>query len=217
MELEGHDKPFGSLESLFGSKKVARQHAAGCAVDYFKAQGLWPEEFSKVGGIRKKNPASAAPVAVSSSSPKPSTASSSPGPSSAPQQCAALAVLLNLGTPEWRFMLANPVVPDMHTVSCYFKNGGAHAGPIGEVRNIFGRKKAKEECARLTLQYLTELKEKREAVGRRMMAGIAGAEGVAGVAVGKAMDGEEGMAGRHGELESGDEDELDTFEDAMEH
>lgn len=89
--------------------------------------------------------------------------------------------MLNLGTPEWCFTHEDPAVPDIHTVFCSFKNSGGHEGPIGEVRNIFGKKKAKEECARLTLQYLTELKEKREEFGRRMMAGINRGVGVAGL------------------------------------
>jgi hypothetical protein len=219
MEIEGHEKPFGSLEDLFGSKKAARQHAAGCAVDLFKSQGSWAEEFTDVGGIKKKKLASAVPVAVSSSSPdgrKASTASSSSSFSSATQQVASLAIMLNLGTPEWRFTHEDSSVPDIHTVSCYFKDGGAHEGPIGEVRNIFGKKKAKEECARLTMQYLTDLKNRREEIGRRMMAGISGGAEVADVAVGKAMDGEEDMARKQVSHEF-DDDDLDIYEDAMEH
>ncbi|UPX13096.1 uncharacterized protein EKO05_0003623 [Ascochyta rabiei] len=215
MEIEGHPAPFGSLDSLFGSKKIARQHAAGCAVSHFKDEGLWPEEFTDVGGIKKRKVAPTNATSSSLNERKASVASSSPGSGSATQQVASLSVLLNLGTPEWRYMNESPAVPDIHTVSCYFKNGGAHEGPIGEVRNIFGKKRAKEECARLTLQYLTQLKEKREEVGRRLMAGIAGGEGVAGVAVGKAMDGEKKGADRN-VMEDLD-DELDIYEDAMEH
>ncbi|XPS79782.1 hypothetical protein M3J09_011754 [Ascochyta lentis] len=214
MDIEGHPTPFGSLDSLFGSKKTARQHAASCAVSHFKSQGLWPEEYSGVGGIKKRKPAPANDTSSSLDERKASVASSSPGSGSATQQVASLAVLLNLGTPEWRFTHENPTVPDIHTVSCYFKNGGAHEGPIGEVRNIFGKKRAKDECARLTLQYLSELREKREEVGRRMMAGIVGGEHVANVAVGKAVDSEASMA--DGEVMREMKDELDVYEDAME-
>ncbi|KAJ4330491.1 hypothetical protein N0V95_010047 [Ascochyta clinopodiicola] len=215
MEIEGHPAPYGSLDSLFGSKKIARQHAAGCAVSYFKDQGLWPEAFTDVGGIKKRKavPTNASPSSLDER--KLSVTSNSPGSGSATQQVATLSVLLNLGAPEWRYTNENPAIPDIHTVSCYFKNGGAHEGPIGEVRNIFGKKKAKEECARLTLQYLTLLREKREELGRRLMAGIGGGEGVMGGAVGGAGGDRETLVG--GDVMRELDEELDIYEDAMEH
>jgi hypothetical protein len=63
-------------------------------------------------------------------------------------------------------------------------------GPIGEVRNIHGKKKAKEECARLTLEYLKEVRDRRVAYGKEMMAGIGEAEGVVAAAAGRAVEGE---------------------------
>lgn len=217
MELEGHPNPFGSLDAIFGSKKAARQNAAGCAVAYFKSRDQWPKDFTNVGGIKKRKPGPTAPT-LSSANGQQTTAPSSTGAVSATQQVATLAIQLNLGTPEWRFTHEDPSAPDIHSVSCFFKDGGAHAGPMGEVRNIFGKKKAKEECARLTLQYLAEVKKKREDVARQLMAGIAGGDGVVDVGVGMAMDGEEGVKERLGAGMGMDEadDELDIFEDAME-
>ncbi len=142
---------------------------------------------------------------------------STSGAASATSQVAALAHLLSLNTPEYRFEHANPSVPDMHTVSCYFKNGGAHEGPIGEVRNVFGKKKAKEECARLVLRYLNEVKRQREDFATRLVAGIAGGAGVASVGVGMAMDGEEGVARRVAAFRHASDDEFDIYEDIMEH
>ena len=49
------------------------------------------------------------------------------------------------------------------------------------MRNIYGRKKAKEECARLTLEYLTQVKEERLRYGMSVMRGVLGSEGVEGV------------------------------------
>lgn len=125
---------------------------------------------------------------------------------------------LSLGTPEYRFTLSNPEVPDIHTVSCYFKDGGVHGGPVGEVRNVYGKKKAKEECARLTLQYLSELKKQREDVAARLIASIAGGAGVASAGVGMAMDGEERFAGNQAsKMAAGSDDELDVYEDTTEY
>ncbi|KAF2623034.1 hypothetical protein BU25DRAFT_494675 [Macroventuria anomochaeta] len=196
LEIEGHDQPFGSQDALFGSKKLARQYAASCAVFHFKSQGLWPEEFTNVGGIRKRKPAANNSPSPCADGRKANVASSTGGASAA-SQAAALAHLLNLNTPEYRYTHEKPSVPDVHTVSCFFRNGGAHEGPIGEVRNVFGKKKAKEECARLTLGYLTEVKRQREEVAARLMVGIAGG---AGVVKKKVSD-----------------DELDIYKDDMEH
>lgn len=219
MEIEGHDQAFSSLDALFGSKKAARQHAAGCAVAHFKAKGLWPQDFSDVGGIKKRKIAVVNSPSPSADSRNSSTASptTTAGGTSATSQVAALAHLLSLNTPEYRFSYENPSVPDLHTVSCYFKNGGAHEGPHGQVRNVFGKKKAKEECARLTLQYLNEVKSQREAIAARLVAGIAGGAGVASVGVGIAMDGEEGVSRRMAKVKDWSDDELDIYEDAMEH
>jgi hypothetical protein len=215
-EIEGHDQPFGSLDAPFGSKKAARQHAASCAVAHFKAAGTWPDEFTDVGGIKKRKSAVASPPSGSIDGHKASVASTSTtGGASATSQVAALAHLLSLSTPEYRFTYADPSISDVHTVSCFFKNGGAHEGPIGEVRNIFGKKNAKNECARKTLQYLTNLKSEREDVANRLIAGIQGGAGIASVGVGMAMDGEENIAKKM-EKEISDDD-LDMYEDAMEH
>ncbi|KAF1355963.1 hypothetical protein EJ07DRAFT_130073 [Lizonia empirigonia] len=207
MEIEGHPAPFSSLDSQFNSKKAARQHAAGCAVTYFKAQGLWPSTYTDGGGIKKRKSAPSHTDPSSPSTPQPSTTPSPSGSSSATQQVAALAATLNLGTPEWRFSHADPAAPELHTVGCYFRDGGAHEGPLGEVRNVFGKKRAKEECARLTLEYLTRLREDREEMARSMMAGFGGLTGVPRAAVG------EGVGGQ-GDVGSEDE-EVDVFEDAM--
>ncbi|KAJ4375476.1 hypothetical protein N0V86_007007 [Didymella sp. IMI 355093] len=212
-EIEGHDQPFGSLDAPFGSKKAAHQHAASCAVAHFKAAGTWPDEFTEVGGIKKRKSAVASPASGSVDGRTASVALT--GGASATSQVAALAHLLSLSTPEYRFTSPDPSISDVHTVSCFFKNGGAHEGPIGEVRNIFGKKNAKNECARKTLQYLTSLKSEREAIANRLIAGIQGGAGIASVGVGMAMDGEENIAKKM-EKETSDDD-MDTYEDAMEH
>jgi hypothetical protein len=138
-----------------------------------------------VGGIRKKKSAAATPqqIKLPSRIPPPSGPTSST-PSTAPvkppspavsytSQVAELAAALSLPPPEY---IDTPCAdaPDFHSVECVFRNGEPHAGPHGEVRNIFGRKKAKEECARLTLAVLEEVRREREAVAERMLAELAG-------------------------------------------
>ena len=60
-------------------------------------------------------------------------------------------------------------------MACFFRNAGKHEGPIGEVRNVFGKKKAKEECARLTVEYLGRVRDGRVEAGMRLVKG--GGEG----------------------------------------
>lgn len=122
--------------------------------------------------------------------------------------------MLGLSSPEYRPTYIDPSAPDMHTIACFFKDGGAHEGPIGEVRNIFGKKNARNECARKTLQYLTDLKNQREAIANSLIQGIDGAKGIEIVGVRMAMNSEERVAVKVDE--GGSEDELDDFADAME-
>ncbi|KAI4640354.1 hypothetical protein J4E93_008560 [Alternaria ventricosa] len=193
IEEEGKSQQFGSISNLFSSKKAARQDAARHAVEHFKALGTWPTDDTAVGGIRKRKKASPIdPDTVSispldnSSSPSPTPIQSTtptpapPGTPSYASRVATLAVTLALPTPEWNYT-PHPSDPTFHSVCCFFKGAGQHEGPIGEVRNIHGKKKAKEECARLTLEYLTRVKEERLRYGISVMRGVLGSEGVEGV------------------------------------
>ena len=139
---------FGSINNLFSSKKAARRDAARHAVEYFKSIGTWPEDVTLVGGIKKKKAQPSIPDMVSISEPDlvpslASTSTASPGTKSYAQQVASLAVILALPTPEWQYT-SHPEDPNFHTVTCFFRGAGPHEGPIGEVRNIYGKKKAKE-------------------------------------------------------------------------
>jgi hypothetical protein len=203
---------FGSLDSHYTSKKRARQEAARVAVEHFKSQGTWPSAFSEVGGIKKKKKTQPSDdLELLTPATKPASESTSYA-----QQVARLAIMLSLGTPEWRFT-PSPLDRDFHTVACYFAGGGEHAGPIGEVRNVFGKKKAKEESARLTLDYLNELHAHRINFGKLMMEGIVGADEVVQGAAGKAVEGEREAVEARASASEGSEGEVDEgFEDAVE-
>ena len=203
IEDESGAQQFGSISNLFSSKKAARQDAARHAVDHFKALGTWPPDDTAVGGIRKRKkgpPIDPENVSISpldgSSSPSTTPIQATtptpapPGTPSYASRVATPAVTLALPTPEWNYT-PHPSDPTFHSVCCFFKGAGQHEGPIGEVRNIYGRKKAKEECARLTLEYLVQVKEERLRYGMSVMRGVLGSEGVEGVI--------EGGLGRDGE------------------
>jgi hypothetical protein len=225
--LEGFPNPFSSKEAYFSNKKAARQDAARHVVEYFKANGQWPDTFSDVGGIKKKKvvqppqPSGARPSSSASIDAGAGADTSSTG--SYAQQVVTLASQLGLNTPSWNYVTEDSA-SGFHTVTCSFKDGGALEGPLGEVRHIYGKKKAKEECARLTLEYLRIEKEKRMSYGRKMMEGVVGGEGAASVAVGQPIGGsreiEKAVLRRAGEVGESSglktDEEEDDFEDAVE-
>ncbi|KAF2737178.1 hypothetical protein EJ04DRAFT_461718 [Polyplosphaeria fusca] len=167
LTLDDLDLSFGSTSSTFASKKEARQAAAGSAIEHFKAAGTWPESSTDGGGIRKKKKTTDGPKAASTS--LSSEDSSSSGPSYA-HKVTQLAIVLGFPAPEYRYeQNANPNAANFYKCACFFRNEGAHAGPIGETAHVFGKKNAKETCAELVLSYLEKVKEERLAFGRMMM------------------------------------------------
>ncbi|KAF2681037.1 hypothetical protein K458DRAFT_310227 [Lentithecium fluviatile CBS 122367] len=184
--MDGYPDPYGSKETYFSSKKEARQAAARCVVEHFKANRQWPDSYSEMGGIKKKQKVvqTHSPSRVGSLSNANADATTRPGSPSGgsyAQQVASLATQLGLNTPTWNITSAEKA-PGFHSVTCSFTDGGALEGPFGEVQHIFGKKKAKEECARLTLEVLRKERERRMEYGRKMMEGI-----------GSEIDGEEGF------------------------
>jgi hypothetical protein len=198
---------FGSMnvQDMRSSKKAARQNAARLGVEYYKSRGLWPSldgEGGK-GGIRKKKVQA---TLSSVSAAPPSTTNSTT--STYASRVASLAVGLSFQPPEYRY--TDEGVPNFHTVACYFRGvGGEHEGPIGEVRHVFGKKKAKEECAKLVLEYLLQVKEK-----RLREFGIVGG-GDSGEGRGGQGEGDEGEDGDEFEDEETDDTD-EAFEDAIE-
>lgn len=73
------------------------------------------------------------------------------------------------------------------------------------MRHVFGKKKAKEECARLVLLYLEDLRDKREEAKRGLMAGTKGGEAIVGRALGKPATVEGAGGGKMEVEESGSE------------
>ncbi|KAH7080048.1 hypothetical protein BKA63DRAFT_233940 [Paraphoma chrysanthemicola] len=226
VKIDSHGRlpeSFGDLNILHSSKKIARQEAARHAVEYFRAQGLWPDSFTNAGGIKKKQkprldpPELLSPTASPQVSGQASVASSTPDASHA-QQAARLAVILSLPTPEWRYTPSS-IDRDFYTVQCFFNGAGPHQGPVGEVRNVFGKKKAKEECARLTLEYLREVHAHRLAYGQEMLKDISGVSDAVEGAFGKPTEGEKvaiAAAKQFIKEMEGDSDEEVEFEDAVE-
>lgn len=218
---------FGSKETTFPSKKAAQQHASKLAVQHLQSTGLWPETDSA--GIRKKKKNNT-----------PAQEHTDGGKENLPPSYAAratsLATQLHLGAPQYRWA-SKPKAPDFHDVAAFFPSaGGAGSseleGPVGQVRNVHGKKRAKEECAKLVVRVLEGVRERRErelrdvfgeggAGGRkgevRMMVDLKGMKGVEKGDDGVGKEREREMRGVGvGQDDGEDEYDDETFEDAVE-
>jgi hypothetical protein len=79
-------------------------------------------------------------------------------------------------------------------------------------------RRAKEECARLVLEYLSEEKKRREAIAAKLSAGVEEVAGVKDMGVGMMMNGKFYVGAKtESEHVMFDEDDLDIYEDAVEH
>lgn len=73
----------------------------------------------------------------------------------------AIARTLGLAAPEYRLTPTDPRAPAFWDVAAYFSQSLSHEGPVGEVKQVHGKKAAKEECAKRVLAYLKGEEQKR--------------------------------------------------------
>ncbi|KAL8853611.1 MAG: hypothetical protein Q9221_001597 [Calogaya cf. arnoldii] len=136
---------FGSATDPFSNKKAARNNAAKAAVQYLISLGeLNPDGSCKAkkkvklgGGPTVKVEAKGIEVKKDASY---------------ANRVNDLAPLLSLTCPTYRFTVTSAAAPNMFSGAAYFTGDALHhpslKGAIGEVRNVYGKKNAKEECAR---------------------------------------------------------------------
>ena len=173
---------FGSATNSFPTKKAARANAAREAMNYLIDQGLTNPDGTllsrkkvKLGtAVRvenkklevKKDATYAQRVNGKSSAPCAHDA----GPTSlivyflpsrsdlTPSNSAAdLCPILGLTPPTYRLSPSSASAPNILSGAAYFLNEPRFPDRYGEVRNIFGKKAAKEECARGVWEVLRDL------------------------------------------------------------
>ncbi|KAL8657793.1 MAG: hypothetical protein Q9226_001578 [Calogaya cf. arnoldii] len=136
---------FGSATDPFRNKKAARNNAAKAAVQYLISLGeLNPDGSCKA---KKKVKLGAGPtVKVEAKGIEVKK------DASYANRVNDLAPLLSLTCPTYRFTVTSAAAPNMFSGAAYFTGDALHLlslqGAIGEVRNVYGKKNAKEECAR---------------------------------------------------------------------
>lgn len=136
--IPARSEPFGSEFGSFPNKKAARASAAMEAMNFLIEQGLATSEGKDV-RVGKKSKEKLEAIQDSNVSSSCSFA----------QKVNELCPLLGLPLPLYRFgSSADAPVGNILSGAAYFPDNPLLSGPVGMVRNVFGKKTAKEECAR---------------------------------------------------------------------
>lgn len=146
------DQPFGSSATPFSSKKAARANSARLAVEYLIDKGeLNPDGSSKA---RKKIKLGAA-VRLKGKGLEVKRGSTYT------QKVNDAYGLLGLQAPQYVLAPASSLAPNILSGYASFPNEPGLPKEIGEVRNVFGKRSAKEEVAKGVWEVLQKLAEKR--------------------------------------------------------
>ncbi|KAL2059691.1 hypothetical protein ABVK25_000984 [Lepraria finkii] len=146
------DQPFGSKTETFPSKKAARSNCAREAVEHLiSEEQLNPDGSTKA--RKRAKPGTAGHIQDSGLEVKKGT--------SYTQKVQDICPLLGLTSPQYILAPASNLVPNILSGYASFPNQPGMPKEIGEVRNIFGKKNAKEEVAKGVWEVLQALAQKR--------------------------------------------------------
>ncbi|MCJ1378906.1 hypothetical protein MMC17_002005 [Xylographa soralifera] len=135
--------PFGGADVLFASKKAAKAHAAREAVQFLIRSG----ELEADGSVRKKRKKVGGGAVRAEEEGR-------QGEKSWGERVVDLCATLNLHLPTYRLAANDPIAPNIYSGAAHFESEPLLRAPVGEVRNVFGRKNAREECARGVVAFL---------------------------------------------------------------
>lgn len=151
-ELSFGSSTFGDQTRAYATKKAARAAAARAAIEHLEAQG---EDCSGRPTKRRKST---------------STEGSRDGSMNQDRQAPNYKSLVNeicirllITQPTWHFE-PHPAMPSYFSGGAFFLDPTVGAGAnemVGEVRNVLGKKKAKEESARAVYAFLVEVEQSR--------------------------------------------------------
>ena len=149
------DEPFGSPSVPFSSKKAARANAARLAIEHLIGNG----ELNPNGSPTKARKKTKLGAAVRSQG----MGLEVKRGSTYTQKVNDAYSLLGLQTPQYVLTAASDLAPSIFSGYASFPNEPGLPKEIGEVRNVFGKKNAKEEIAKGVWEVLRKLAEKRGA------------------------------------------------------
>ncbi|KAI9771174.1 MAG: hypothetical protein M1840_002525 [Geoglossum simile] len=140
--------PFGGRYSTFSNKKAAKTNAAREAVQWLtENNSMGPQ-----GPARKKRKSGAV-------MPESGTTVEINRVTNFTQKVNALCPKFGLSPPEYR-LSSDPRSESMYSGAAYFNDPILPSEPIGDVRNVYGKKKAKEEISKAVLAFLKEWAKK---------------------------------------------------------
>ncbi|KAF2458212.1 hypothetical protein BDY21DRAFT_363134 [Lineolata rhizophorae] len=143
-------EPYGSRFTPYRSKKLAKAGSARDAVIWLRAQGHMRANDSRPAQQPASKNAPLLPVPIPNKN------------NQFAFQVDEFCNELDLSAPEYRIVAEDPRLPKVFSGAAYFLRDPAIGGPIAPFRNIYGKKQAKEECAKGVLTYLHALVAKRE-------------------------------------------------------
>lgn len=178
--IPSYPDSFGSASASFPTKKAARANAAREAMKYLIDQGLTNPDGTllsrkkvKLGtAVRVENKklevkrdatyaqrvnGKSLLLALMTSAYRSIVYLLRPGPINSLNSAADLCPILGLAAPTYRLSASSASAPNILSGAAYFPGEPRFPDKYGEVRNIFGKKAAKEECARGVWEVLREL------------------------------------------------------------
>lgn len=152
-------RQFGSPTSAFASKKAAQGAAAREAVEALMAEGKIGADGVTTAGGRKKSKGNngsgdgAAGAAGGGGGGGPCVRLTDAGlvvskGGSFAQRVTDMAPLMGLPTPQYHIEPASAAAPNLLNAYVTFNGVPALQGPVGEARNVYGKKNAREEVAK---------------------------------------------------------------------
>jgi hypothetical protein len=179
----GHETiGFSTRFVSFTNKKTAKQHAAKKAIDWLIENGKMPSDgsttFPKVSIAPPQNTVQSPVQKLPQPNPQPqlqkrhSSSSNEATPSilnqpmrtpsspSYPQLIPPLCHKLGINVPAYKFSAAQPNSP-LWNAYADFQGDPRIDGPVGEVKNMFGKKNAKEEVSKEVWLFLKSIERQR--------------------------------------------------------
>ncbi|MCJ1436814.1 hypothetical protein MMC27_006196 [Xylographa pallens] len=151
--------PFGGADVLFASKKAAKAHAAREAVQFLERSGALDAE----GGGRRKRAKVGGGAVKAEEAPREGEGE---GERSWGERVVDLCTTLGIHPPTYRLAAPAPATaPHIYSGAAHFEHEPLLRAPVGEVRNVYGRRNAREECARGVVAVLEGVRRGREGGG----------------------------------------------------
>ena len=152
-------KTLGSPRDRHTSKRAAKASVSKIAVEHLISIGQLAADGSV---IKKQKGAAAQSPSIGQSEQEAQVATSGEAPTFS-ERVPELTKILGFSPPTYKMTLTNPELPEsaFYDCSASFQPISGLPDPLATVRSVFGKKRAKEDCAREVHAALERVKEKR--------------------------------------------------------